>query len=289
MRDSLQSERRALSLARRIVVKVGTSTLTHDGGRANYGQVEQIVRGIADLWNEGREVVLVTSGAIASGLGRLGAGRSAGTIVDKQALAAVGQAVLMQIYEKLFAEYGRNVAQVLLARQDLEEPVRRENARNTLFRLLEWGVVPIVNENDTVAVEEINFGDNDNLSALVACLLGCDLLVILTDIEGLYTSDPRNGGNPELLSVIRRITPELLQAAGGTGSSLARGGMASKLSAAALAGRMGIPTVVARGSRRGVLREITDGEDVGTLFLLNSDSAGNRSSDGAGSAGGGHP
>ena len=156
---------------------------------------------------------------------------------------------------------------LLLTREDLEDPVRRENARNTLERLLSWGVVPVINENDTVAVEEINFGDNDNLSALVARLVESDLLVILTDIDGLYTADPRADGDAVRLSVVEEITPEIERAAGGTGSGLARGGMSSKLTAARLAGEAGIPLVVAPGNRRGVLRDILAGEDVGTLFV----------------------
>ncbi len=263
----MRGERVFLSEARRVVVKVGTSTVAHPDGKPNFGQVEQVVRGIADLWNEGRQVVLVTSGAIASGLGRMGLAERPESVVDKQALAAVGQAVLMRLYERLFGEYGRTVAQVLLTREDLEDPVRHDNARNTINRLLDWGVVPVINENDTVAVEEINFGDNDNLSALVARLIDADLLVILTDIDGLYTADPRSDKEARLLSVVPAITRELEDAAGGAGTRLSRGGMASKLSAARLAGAAGIPTVVARGSRRAVLREILDGQDVGTLFL----------------------
>lgn len=262
------SQRGFLRRVRRLVIKVGTSTVAHPDGRLNYSQVEQVVRGIADLANEGRQVLLVTSGAIASGLGRIGYQRKPEDIADKQALAAIGQAQLMQMYEKLFAEYGRVVAQVLLTRQDVEDPVRCSNAANTLLRLLDWDVIPIINENDTVAVEEINFGDNDNLSAMVARLVNAELLIILTDTEGLYTADPRQNGEAELVSVVHEITPSLREAAGGTGSRLARGGMLSKLQAAGLAGEAGIPVVVARGSRRGILRDILDGQDVGTLFLL---------------------
>lgn len=270
----VKKERAFLEATRTVVVKVGTSTLSHPDGKPNFGQVEQIVRGIADLWNEGRRVALVTSGAIASGLGRMGFEERPQAIVDKQALAAVGQAVLMRLYERLFGEYGRTVAQILLTREDLEDPVRRANARNTINRLLEWGVVPVINENDTVAVEEINFGDNDNLSALVARLIGADVLVILTDIDGLYTADPRHAEDARLLSVVAAVTPELEAAAGGTGTRLSRGGMASKLSAARLAAEAGIPTVVAKGARRSVLREIFDGRDVGTLFLAGGAAAG---------------
>lgn len=259
--------RAALGQARRLVVKVGTSTVAHPDGKPNYARLEHVVRGISDLWNEGRQVLLVTSGAIGCGLGRMGLRERPDHIADKQALAAIGQALLMRLYERLFGEYGRVVAQVLLTRGDMEDEVRRENARNTLHRLLEWGVVPVINENDTVAVEEINFGDNDNLSALVACLVEADLLVILTDTDGLFTADPRTCPGAVRVSIVERITPDLEDAAGGTGSHLARGGMGSKVTAAKLAGAAGIPTVVAPGSRRGVLHEILAGEDVGTLFL----------------------
>ncbi len=268
----MHSERALLAGARRIVVKVGTSTVAHPDGRLNYSQVEQVVRGIADLGNEGRQMLLVTSGAIASGMGRMGLRERPDDTADKQALAAIGQAQLVQTYEKLFAEYGRVVAQVLLTRHDLEDPVRCANARNTLLRLIDWGVVPVINENDTVAVEEINFGDNDKLSALVARLVNADLLIILTDMEGLYTADPRHNGEAELLNLVREITPNLISAAGGTGSQLARGGMSSKLVAASIAGEAGIPVLIARGSRRGVLREIVEGQNTGTLFLLKHDS-----------------
>jgi glutamate 5-kinase len=264
-----EAARFRLGSARTLVVKVGTSTVAYRGGSLNYSSLDQVVRGVADLWNEGRRVLLVSSGAIASGLAKLGLKRRPEKIVDKQALAAVGQAILMQAYEKLFAEYGRTVAQVLLTYQDLDDRVRRRNARNTLLRLLDWGVVPVINENDTVAVEEINFGDNDILSAMVASLLPADLLVILTDVEGLYTGDP-SSPDSRRLSFVPEITPELEQASQGRGSPLARGGMASKLLAARLAGKAGVPTVVAPGYRRGVLREILEGEDVGTLFAASA-------------------
>lgn len=272
----LNGSRAFLRDVRRVVVKVGTSTVVHPDGKPNFSQVELVVRGIADLWNEGRQVVLVTSGAIASGLGRMGMSRRPEDMAGKQALAAVGQAVLMRLYERMFGEYGRTVAQVLLTRGDLEDEARRDNARNTLLQLLDWAVVPVVNENDTVAVEEINFGDNDNLSALVARLIGADLLVILSDIDGMYSADPRDDAGAELLSVVPRITPEVVEAAGGTGSQFSRGGMSSKVTAARLAGEAGIPTIVALGSRRGVLREIVEGQDVGTLFLAEGAGAGAR-------------
>ncbi len=266
----MEEARLGLTRVRRIVVKVGTSTVTHNGGHPHYGRLEAIVRGIADAWGEGRQVLLVSSGAIGMGVGRLGLAERPEDVTDKQALAAVGQALLMRVYERLFNECDRLVAQVLLTRQDLEDTERREHARRTLLRLLEWRVVPVINENDTVAVEEINFGDNDNLSALVARLVQADLLVILTDTEGLYDGDPRLEPDARRIAVVPAVTAQVEEMAGGTGSALARGGMASKVTAARLAGEAGIPTVVASGARRGVLREILAGEDVGTLFLAES-------------------
>lgn len=253
------------------MVKVGTSTVAHPDGKPNLARLERVVRGIADVWNGGRQVALVTSGAIGLGLGQMGLAERPQNTPDKQALAAVGQALLMRLYERLFSEYGRMVAQVLLTREDLEDQARRENARNTLERLLAWGVLPVINENDTVAVEEINFGDNDNLSAYVARLIEGDLLVILTDIDGLYTADPRQEEDAVRLSLVEEITPALERVARGTGSRLARGGMNSKLSAARLAAAAGIPTVVADGSAPGVLQGILAGEDVGTLFLADDE------------------
>lgn len=259
-----------MTAARRIVVKVGTSTVTHPDGRPHYGRLEGLVRGISDAWSEGRQVLLVSSGAIGMGVGRMGLAERPEDLTDKQALAAVGQALLMRLYERLFNDCDRVVAQVLLTRQDIEDEERREHARRTLLRLLDWHVVPVINENDTVAVEEINFGDNDNLSALVARLVEADLLVILTDTEGLYDGDPRVDPEARRIAIVPEITAEIEELAGGTGSSLARGGMVSKVMAARLAAEAGIPTVVASGARRGVIQEILAGEDVGTLFVAES-------------------
>ncbi|HEX6972598.1 MAG TPA: glutamate 5-kinase [Limnochordia bacterium] len=251
---------------RRIVVKLGTSTVTRPDGTIHFGRVERIVRQIVDVVNEGREVILVTSGAIGVGASRLGLRRRPQTIPEKQAAAAVGQGLLMQAYEKLFAEYGRVVGQVLLTRADLAARDRFLNSRHTLLTLLAFGVVPIVNENDTVAVEELHFGDNDTLAALVASLVGADIVILLSDVPGLFAQDPRRVPSAPLFDVVTEITAEIERAAGGPGSAFARGGMATKLQAARVAVRAGIPLVLADGERPGVLAAILAGEREGTLF-----------------------
>lgn len=253
--------------ARRVVVKVGTSLLTHPGGQLHFGRMEALVRQLADLHAEGREVILVTSGAVGAGLGRMGLqGRPAG-LVEKQALAAVGQGLLMQHYEKLFAEHGVTVAQVLLTRADLEDSRRRENAAATLGTLLGWRVVPIVNENDTVTAEEIRVGDNDTLSARVAALVQSDLLIILSDVDGLYPADPRTNPGLTPLPVVTELNEAIWRSAGEAGSATGTGGMRTKIQAAAIAMAAGIPMVVASGQRPGVLAEIVRGQNPGTLFL----------------------
>ena len=258
--------REAVLRARRVVVKVGSSLLTRDGAlrRAAFGNIASQVEEAATA---GREIVLVSSGAIAVGshtLGWLHPGRS---IPEKQAAAAVGQVGLVELYRRRFARHGRNVAQVLLTRAGLQDRERFLNARHTLQTLLELGVVPIVNENDTVSTEEIRFGDNDNLSATVVNLVGAELLVILTDVEGLYSAPPQPGRRkPPLLSVVEEITPEIRDAVGGAGTTFGRGGMSTKLTAAAAAGRGGAATVICDGRRRDTLARALRGEVVGTFF-----------------------
>lgn len=250
---------------KRIVVKVGTSTLTHPGGPLHLGRMESLVGQLADLHAEGRDVVLVTSGAVGAGMGRLGFAQRPADLAGKQALAAVGQGVLMQRYEGLFAEYGCTVGQVLLTREDLEDPARRANAAHTMERLFAWRVIPVVNENDTVANEEIRVGDNDTLSARVAVLTGADLLVILSDVDGFYPADPRQ--HPGLAPLAQvSLAGDLESAAGGAGSPGGTGGMVTKVQAARLCAAAGIPMVLAPGARTGVLREVLAGEPVGTLF-----------------------
>ncbi|QCX34448.1 glutamate 5-kinase [Caloramator sp. E03] len=250
----------------RIVIKVGTSTLTHENGRLNISSIESIVRQIADLINRGKEVILVTSGAIGAGIGRLGLKTKPKTIPEKQAAAAVGQGILMHIYEKLFAEYGQIVAQVLLTREDMSHRIRFLNARNTLFALLDNNVIPIINENDAIVTEEIKFGDNDTLSACVASLVEADLLILLSDIDGFYDSDPHINPNAKLISWIDKITPEIEAAAGGAGSHLGTGGMATKIKAAKIAVSAGTSMVIANGSNPKIITDIITGKNIGTWF-----------------------
>mgnify|MGYP003773873193 CR=1 FL=1 len=224
------------------------------------------MREIADLNNRGMEVVLVTSGAIGAGISRLGFTERPTTLPAKQAVAAVGQGLLMQVYEKLFSEYGQVVAQVLLTRDDLNSRTRYLNSRHTLLELLRYRVVPIVNENDTVSVDEIKFGDNDTLSALVAALVGADLLVVLSDIDGVFTADPRLDPTAELVEVITNIE-KFAAMAGGSGSSRGTGGMVTKFQAARIACRSGIPMIIANGGKPGLIHQIVDGSPIGTLFL----------------------
>ncbi|MCL4424539.1 MAG: glutamate 5-kinase [Firmicutes bacterium] len=265
-KDTVFSERTFLRRARRLVLKVGTSTLSHASGELNLGVIEHLAREISDLDSQGQEVLLVTSGAVGAGMGRLGRKNRTHDLSEKQALAAVGQGVLMHIYEKFFAEYGKVVAQVLLTREDFDNGPRAQNSRSTLLRLLDWGVIPVINENDTVAVEEIQLGDNDTLSAMVATLVGADLLLILSDVDGLYTADPRREPGARLLD--RADLADLpVISAGGSGSDLGTGGMVTKLTAARLALAAGVPMVLAGGSRPGIIREVMAGERIGTLFL----------------------
>ena len=264
-------DRAAIQQARRIVVKVGTKLLCGSRGQLNLRRMESLVRDLTALWDEGRDIILVSSGAIGAGVGRLGLSRKPRTIPEKQAAAAVGQGILMQHYETFFAPQGITVAQVLLTRDDITNRVRYLNARYTLQTLLGYRAVPIVNENDTVAVEEIRFGDNDTLAALVACLVDADLLVLLTDLDGYYTADPRRNKDAELIPEIDEITPEIESNAGGRGSALATGGMGTKIQAAKITIQAGIPLVIASGMKKGKLAEILHGEQAGTLFVPRED------------------
>lgn len=258
--------RETLKSAETVVVKVGSRTLTHATGKLNLRTMEKMVRELADLSNQGHNVVLVSSGAVAAGIGKLGLVEKPQTMPEKQALAAIGQGLLIQMYEKLFVEYGLVVAQVLLTRDDFNDRKRYLNSRNALQMLLKFRAIPIINENDTVAVEEIEFGDNDSLSALVASILAADLLVILTDIDGLYSANPKIDPNAKLISMVEQVTPEIRKLAGNTCEALATGGMVTKLIAAEVATNSGIPMVIANGKEPNVLQRILDGEEVGTLF-----------------------
>lgn len=249
-----------------IVVKVGTSSLTHESGLLNISQIDLIVRQLSDLHNEGYKIVVVTSGAIGAGMGKLGLQKRPDTIEDKQAAAAVGQGILLHMYEKIFSEYGLTIAQLLLTKEDIKDTLRLSNAKNAFKSLLEKNVIPIVNENDAVVVDEIKFGDNDTLSAMVAEIIKADLLIILSDINGMYDKDPKICTTANLISRIEKITDEIENAAGGSSSSLGTGGMSTKINAAKIATNYGAAVVIANSSVKNVLISIMHGENIGTWF-----------------------
>ena len=256
--------------AHRIVVKVGTSTLTYDTGKVNLRRMDKLAQVISDLRNSGTEVALVTSAAIAVGVGKLGLSERPGDIPSRQAVATVGQCELMFAYDKFFGEYHQNVAQVLLTADVTSQPISRRNVENTFRELLDMNVIPIVNENDTVAVDELegrNFGDNDTLSAIVASIINADVLMILTDIDGVYDKNPKAYPDAKRLSVIEKIDDEVRAMAGGAGSARGTGGMATKIRAAEIAGRANIPTYILSGEDPENLYRIFDGEDIGTVFM----------------------
>ena len=250
----------------RIVIKVGTSTLAYPTGRLNIRRVELLCRVISDLKNAGHELVLVSSGAIAMGVGKLGLLRRPQDMPTKQAAAAVGQCELMDTYDRLFSQYHHTVAQILLTGSDIANEQRRENFHNTLFRLLELGALPVINENDTIATEEIVIGDNDTLGAIVAVNAGADLLILLSDIDGLYTGDPHTDPDARLIERVEALTPELLALGGGSVSGLGTGGMATKLHAAQLAMQADCDMVIANGREPENLYAIVEGKRVGTRF-----------------------
>ncbi len=256
--------------AHRLVLKVGTSTLTYPNGKLNIACMEQLVRVLSDLHNRGVQIVLVSSGAIGVGVSKLGLTERPKTTRMKQAAAAVGQCQLMHIYDKIFLEYGITVAQVLLTRGDVAGSAQRKNIRNTFEALLACGTIPIVNENDTVAIEEIeqveHFGDNDTLSAVVARLCNANELVIFTDIEGLYDSNPRENPNAQLISRVEKIDESLRKVAGGAGTAGGTGGMITKLVAAELCLDADITMRICKGEEASILYDIVDGKAVGTVF-----------------------
>ena len=252
---------------KRLVFKVGTSTLTHETGKLNLRRMRDLARVLSDLKNAGREIVLVSSGAIGVGVGKLKLERRPHDIGGRQACAAVGQCELMYIYDKLFSEYGHVTAQVLLTRDCVDDRLRRMNIENAFERLLDMGALPIINENDTVAVEEIVFGDNDTLSALVAREVRADALIILTDIDGLHERNPREDPTAPLIHVVEAITSHTREIAGGTGSSRGTGGMITKIEAADIATRQGITTAIIDGSDPEDIYRLLDGEEIGTVFL----------------------
>ena len=255
----------------KIVVKVGTSTLAHPTGRLNIRRVEELVKVLSDLKNEGHQLVLVSSGAIGMGVGKLNLPGRPADMPTKQAAAAVGQCELMYTYDKLFGAYSHTVAQLLLTAEDVNYPRRRQNFENAVNRLLELGVLPVVNENDAVATDEVGvattIGENDTLSAIVARCVGADLLILLSDIDGLYTADPRRDARAALIPEVREITPELRALAGAPGSALGTGGMATKLKAAEIAMGCGCDMVIANGRRPELLYDIAEGRHPGTRFI----------------------
>ncbi len=250
----------------RIVIKVGTSTLAHASGKLNIRRVEELCKVISDLKNAGHEIVLVSSGAIGMGVGKLNLGARPSDMPTKQAAAAVGQCELMYTYDKLFSEYGHIVAQILVTGDDIANRERRGHFINTMDRLIGLGALPVVNENDTVATAEIAVGDNDTLAAIVASSIGAGLLILLSDIDGLYSADPKKDKNAQLISVVENIDDDIRALAGGAGSSLGTGGMATKLRAAELCAQSGVDMIIANGAQPEILYDIIKGEGRYTLF-----------------------
>ena len=258
----MNSFREKLKDKKRIVIKIGSSSLTHERtGELNLFKIEKLIRVICDLKGEGKDVVLVSSGAIAAGRQALGGQKRPQTISEKQAYAAVGQARLMMVYQRIFSEYNHIAAQVLLTKDT------RMNAQNTFEELLRLGAVPVVNENDTVSTHEIQFGDNDRLSAIVAALIGADLLILMSDIDGLYSKDPHKNPDARFIGLVEEITPELIGMGGGSDSDVGTGGMAAKLAAARIATDSGSDMIICNADDVNVIHELVNGEEKGTLFL----------------------
>lgn len=255
--------------SQKIVVKVGTSTLTYENGRINYRRIEKLCKVLADLQNQGNKIMLVSSGALGIGVGKMGLKERPKETKEKQALAAIGQCELMFMYDKLFGEYNRTVAQVLLTKYAVETEQKRQNVINALNSLLEMDIIPVINENDTVAIDEIeglNIGDNDMLSAIVARLIQADKLIILTDIDGLYDSNPKNNPNAKKLDVVENIDERILSMAKGSGSNRGTGGMITKLTAASYVNESGIDCYVVNGENPAILYDVTENKNRGTLF-----------------------
>ena len=256
---------------KRLVVKVGTSTLTYDTGKTNIRRMHKLVSVLSDIVNSGIEVALVTSGAIGVGVGKLGLKERPSDISGRQAAATVGQCELMCMYDKLFGEYGHTVGQLLITKSDVDSEERRKNLVNTFDKLFDYGAVPIVNENDSVAIDEIVYGDNDSLSAIVAKLVNADALIILTDIDGLYDDNPNENEDAKLISQVDEITDELIAVAGGHGSRFSTGGMVTKLHAAQIAMDAGIDTIVMNGAAPESIYKALDGKQIGTFFTGKKD------------------
>lgn len=257
-----------ISSKNRVVVKLGTSTLTHKTGHLNIRRMNSLVRVLADLHNSGKEIIIVSSGAVGLGVGKLGLRKKPDDTPTKQAAAAVGQCELMYMYDDLFDNYGITVAQILLTKTTIQSE-RKKNVENTFEKLISMGVIPIVNENDTVAIDELELeiGENDSLSAIVAQLAKADLLIILSDIDGLYDADPHKSDNAKLIPVVEKIDEHIKAIAGGAGSALGTGGMATKINAARIAGEAGIDMVIMNGDNPERLYDLFENKPVGTIFI----------------------
>ena len=256
-----------LKYKKRIVIKVGTSSLSYENGRLNFQRIEKLAFVLSSLRNRGLQIVLVSSGAIGVGAGRIGMTIRPHKIEEKQALAAIGQAELIKIYQKFFEGYNQTVAQVLLTKDIMTNTERHTNAKSTLTRLLEMRIIPIINENDTIATFEIEFGDNDTLSADVATLIEADLLILLSDIDGMYNGDPKTNKSARIIHRIEEITPELEKLASGAGTSFSTGGMITKIGAAKICTQAHIDTIITNGNNPSLLFDILDGKEIGTHFV----------------------
>lgn len=263
------SNRETIKDKNKVVIKIGTSTLSYPNGRLNFRRIEKLAYVLSAVRSNGKQVILVSSGAIGVGAGRLGWTKRPEDTAKKQALAALGQAELIKIYQKFFEAYNQLVAQVLLTKDIMVVENRNKNAQNTLNRLLEMGIIPIINENDTIATDEIEFGDNDTLSAYVARLVNADLLVMLSDIEGLYSADPRTNENAQIISLVTDIDKNIENLASGAGSSFGTGGMQTKITAAKICLEQSIDVVITNGQEPFNIFKILNGEEVGTLFTAN--------------------
>ncbi len=268
------SYRELLKHKKRIVIKIGSSTITHpETGQMDLRTMEKLIRVLTDLRNMGKEVVLVSSGAIAVGRKALGLKEKPTETSIRQACAAVGQARLMMVYQRIFSEYNQTCAQVLMTKYTMINDISRLNAQNTFRELLHLGVIPIVNENDTVSTDELqynNFGDNDTLSAIVTALIGADLLILMSDIDGLYTDDPHNNPDAKFIDVVERLDSNFMDMGKGAVSGVGTGGMATKLSAAKIATASGADMVIANGERIDNIADVMQGEDIGTIFLAHA-------------------
>ncbi len=262
---------RNISDKKRIVIKLGTSTLAHNTGKLNIRRMTNLVRVISDLHNSGKEIIMVSSGAVGLGTGKLGLAQKPKDTKLKQAVAAVGQCELMHVYDDMFEKYSVTVAQILLTKTIINNPNHCENFKNTIETLVSMGVIPIVNENDSISIDELELeiGENDSLSALVASLSGADLLLILSDINGLYSDDPHKNPDAEAISVVEEITPEIEKIAGGAGSGFGTGGMSTKINAAKIAVEAGIDMVIMNGKNPELLYDLFENKEIGTIFLAN--------------------